>query len=158
MYQNFVNLKGRINLKVFDSFGNLKDEEDINNVIVNVGKAVVAGRILDDVTSAQAQPFDFIALGTNNTAAAATQTTLGAEITTGGGERSSASGSRVLTNVASDTAQLINTFNFTSTFSIVESGIFNDANSGDMLARQTFTAKNVNNGDSLQVTWKVTVS
>lgn len=158
MYQNFVNLKGKINLKVFDSFGRLKEEEDINNVIVNVGKAVVAGRILDDVTSAQAQPFDYIALGTSNTAAAATQTVLGAEITTGGGERSAASGTRVLTNVASDTAQLVNTFNFTSTFAIVESGIFNDANSGDMLARQTFTAKNVNNGDSLQVTWKVTVS
>jgi len=156
--QDGISLKGHINLKVFNPDGTLREEENICNVIVNRGKAVAAGRLLDDVTSAQAGPFDYIALGTSGTAAAATQTTLGSEITTNGGERSAASGSRETTSVASDTAQLVNTFNFTGTLAIQESGIFNDANSGDMLARQTFTTKNVNNGDSLQVTWQIAVS
>jgi hypothetical protein len=160
-FLNDFKLHGRVTLRHYDQWdarGNLLEEDRFPNVICNVGKAAVAGLILSDITSAAAPPFDWIALGTNATAASATDTVLGAEITSDGGERSSASGSRVTTSVTSDTAQLVNTFNFTGTLAIKESGMFNDANSGDMLARQVFSTKNVGNGDSLQVTWKIAVS
>jgi hypothetical protein len=54
--------------------------------------------------------------------------------------------------------QLIVTFNFTGTFAVTESGVLNAGAAGDLLSRQVFSAINVVNGDSLQVTWKVTVA
>jgi hypothetical protein len=155
-YEGMLGLKGKINIKHFDFEKRLLSEENIDNVIVNVGKAQVAGLILHD--AGVSSKYEYIAVGADNTAANATDTVLGDEITTGGGERAAATGTRVLVTVASDTAQLVNTFSFTNSFSVVESGLFNDPSSGEMLARQTFSAKNVDNGDSLQVTWKVTVS
>src|SRR3989338_3066540 len=62
--------------------------------------------------------------------------------------------SRVTTDVTNDTAQLVLTFNFTASFAVTESGVLNAASVGVLLARQTFSAINVANGDSLQVTWK----
>ena len=49
------------------------------------------------------------------------------------------------------------TFNFTLSFAVTESGVLNAASLGTLLARQTFSAINVANGDSLQVTWKFDV-
>jgi hypothetical protein len=40
---------------------------------------------------------------------------------------------------------------------VTESGTLNAAAAGVLLARQTFSAINVANGDSLQVTWKFDV-
>jgi hypothetical protein len=64
------------------------------------------------------------------------------------------------TETAGDTAQLLNTFNFTTggTFAVTESGVLNAASTGTLLARQVFTAINVASGDSLQVTWKFDVN
>jgi hypothetical protein len=84
---------------------------------------------------------------------------LESEITTSGGARASASVSLVTTDTAGDTAQLQNTFNFTTggTFAICESGVLNAASTGTLLAHQVFSAINVASGDSLQVTWKFDV-
>lgn len=149
-------LSGKVSYKLFDKFGNLKEERnDIPNLIVNAGKAQVAGLILADVAGTA---FDYIAIGTGTNAAAATDTTLQTEITTGGGARAAGTGTRVTTSVTNDTAQLVVTFNFTSSFAVTESGILNASSSGTMLCRQVFSAINVANGDSLQITWKVQVS
>ena len=50
------------------------------------------------------------------------------------------------------------TFSITGTVAITESGLFNDASVGSMLARVVFAALNLVNGDSVQITWTVTVS
>jgi len=132
--------------------GNKKLVHEADDLIVNVGKTAIAERIY----GVTADAFTYVAIGTDNTAAAAAQTTLIAEITTGGGERASAT----TTIVDSYTAQIENTFSFTASHAVVESGVFNDAtaNLGDMLCRQTFGAVNVVSGDALIMRWKVTVA
>lgn len=92
------------------------------------------------------------------TSANAGDTTLMSEITTGGGARAAATASRVTTTVTNDTAQLLLTFNFTASFAVTESGALNASSAGTLLARQVFSAINVANGDSLQVTWKFQAS
>ncbi len=127
---------------------------NIHNLVVNAGMAGVASRINGAGGEAA---FTYIAIGTGTVAPAATDTTLGTEITTGGGTRAAATASRVTTDVTNDTAQLVLTFNFTASFAVTESGALNAAAAGVLLARQTFSAINVANGDSLQVTWKFDV-
>lgn len=136
-------------------FGSWKLSLNIHNLVVDAGKAGVASRINGAGGEAA---FTYIAIGTGTVAPVAGDTALGAEITTGGGARASATASRVTTGVTNDTAQLQYTFNFTASFAVTESGALNAASVGTLLARQTFSAINVANGDSLQVTWKFQVS
>lgn len=134
--------------------GQWTNSASIANLVTNAGKAGVAGRI-NGVGSVNA--FDYIALGTGTTAAALGDTTLETEITTGGGARAQGTASRTTTDVTNDTARVVNTFSFTASFAVTESGVLNAASSGDLLCRQVFSAINVANGDSLQVTWDVDV-
>jgi len=134
--------------------GQWVSELHVANLITNAGMAGVASRINGADSEAA---FTYIAIGTGTTAAAATDTTLETEITTGGGARASATASRTTTDVTNDTATLVKTFSFTSTFAVTEAGALNAASSGVLLNRQVFTAVNVVNGDSLQVTINVDV-
>lgn len=121
--------------------------------ITNAGKAAVAGLILTDVA---VNDFDYLAIGTGVTAFNAAQTTLVAET-----HRVAGTGTRVLTAVANDTAQLVVTFSgFAGTEAVTEIGEFNAAAAGDMLMRQTFAALNVDwdEGDSIVMTVKVQAS
>jgi hypothetical protein len=122
----------------------------ISNLVTNAGMAGVASRVNGNGAEAA---FTYIAIGTGTTAAAATDTTLQTEITTNGGQRAAATASRTTTDVTNDTATLVNTFTFTGSFAITESGVLNAASAGTMLARQVFSAINVVSGDSLQITW-----
>jgi hypothetical protein len=137
-------------------FGRFVDSMVISNLITTAGVAGIAARINGSGSPAA---YTYIALGTGTTGAADADTQLEAEITTSGGARASASVSVVTTDTAGDTAQLVNTFNFTTggTFAITESGVLNAASTGTLLARQVFSAINVASGDSLQVTWKFDV-
>jgi hypothetical protein len=134
--------------------GEVIDRRVIKNLVVNAGKAAAAGLLNGVITNF----FEHIAIGTGAVAPAAGDTALGAEITTGGGARAPGTASRVTTTVANDTAQIVLTFNFTASFAVTESGVFDSISAGTMLCRQTFAAVNVVNGDSLQVTWKIQVS
>lgn len=124
------------------------------NLVTSAGKAGVASRINGDGSEAA---FTYIAIGTGTTAADAADTTLETEITTGGGQRASATASRTTTDVTNDTARLVKTFSFTSTFAVTEAGALNAASTGVLLNRQVFSAVNVVNGDSLQVTIDIDV-
>lgn len=126
----------------------------ISNLVTNAGMAGVASRINGDGAEAV---FTYIAIGTGAVAASATDTTLGTEITTGGGARAAATASRTTTDVTDDTATLVLTYNFTATFAVTESGVLNAGAAGVLLCRQVFSAINVVNGDSLQVTWDIDV-
>lgn len=123
------------------------------NLVTNAGKAAVAGLINGVVTDF----FDFIAIGTGTTAANAADTTLETEITTNGGQRAASTNSRVTTDVTNDTAQGVLTYAFTGSFAVTESGWLSASSGGTLLCRQVFSAINVVNGDSLQVTWKIDV-
>lgn len=140
--------------KIPTLFGFWTKKAIISNLVTNAGMAGVASRI--NGAGAEAA-FTYIAIGTGTTAAAAADTALEAEITTGGGARGAATASRVTTDVTNDTAQLVLTFNFTLSFAVTESGVLNAVAAGVLLARQVFSAINVVNGDSLQCTWKFDV-
>lgn len=126
----------------------------ISNGVPTAGKAGVASRI--NGSGAEAA-FTFIAVGTGTTAFDAANTTLETEIVDSGLSRAAASASRVTTDVTNDTAQLVVTYTVTGTKAVTESGVLNAASSGTLLCRQTFSAINVVNGDSLQITWKIDV-
>ncbi len=134
--------------------GHWSDARLISNLVTNAGMAGVASRINGSGGEAA---FTYIAVGTGTTAAAAADTALETEITDSGLARANSTASRVTTDVTNDTAQLQNTFSVTGTKAVTESGVLNAGVAGTLLARQVFSAVNVVNGDSLQVTWKFDV-
>lgn len=154
MSKNFDEQKfeGTYTLKVFDKFGRLKDIRVVKNLITSAGKAGLASRIGGAGSEAA---FTYIALGTGTTAANAADTTLEAELAASGLSRANASASRTTTTVTNDTARFQNTFSVTGSAAITEAGILNAASGGTLLSRQVFSAVNVINGDSLQVTYDV---
>jgi len=136
--------------------GEVIDHREVKNVITNVGKAELSKLSL---LGAGGTAFSQIAIGTSATAAKSTDSALGGEIVADGGQRSTASLSNVTSTIAlvNDTAQLVVTYTFTNTFAITESGVFNHTATGVILCRQTFAAVNVVSGDTLQITWKVSM-
>ncbi|MHA1191948.1 MAG: hypothetical protein ACTSP9_06580 [Promethearchaeota archaeon] len=97
--------------------------------------------------------FDYIAIGTDATAPNATQTALIAEV-----YRSAGTGSQETTTVTDDTARLTTSIAITSSVSIQEAAVFNSSSAGDMLARSTFSAVSVNNGDTINIGYDNVVS
>ncbi|HEY0141287.1 MAG TPA: hypothetical protein VGF48_10345 [Thermoanaerobaculia bacterium] len=124
---------------------------NLANLVTSAGKAGIASRINGSGGEAA---FTYIAVGTGTNAAAAGDTALQTEITDSGLARANATASRTTTTVTNDTAQLVQTFTVTGTKAVTESGVLNAGASGTLLARQVFSAINVVNGDSLQITWK----
>jgi len=148
-------LKGKVTLRVFDKDGKLKDIEEINNLIVNAGKAEVAKLIGSGLGGTA---FTHIAIGTGTTAAAVTDTELEAEVI-----RKAATITSVTTNVTDDTAQFEASFSsddgLSGNSAITEYGILNDPSAGDLLSHVVQSAKNLDwdAGDSLTVTWQIIV-
>lgn len=124
-----------------------------SNLVVSAGSAGVASRI--NGAGAEAA-FTYVSIGIGTTSPVAGNTALETERDQDGATNTthkSAAASRTTTDVTNDTATLIVTFSFTATLAVTESGVHNATPDGTMLARQTFSAINVANGDSLQVTW-----
>lgn len=144
-----------LDLQGFKLLGHYADTMKIKNLVVSAGKAGVASRINGSGGEAA---FTFLAVGTGTNAAAAGDTTLQTELATSGLSRAAATVSRVTTSVTNDTAQLDKTFSVTGTAAVTEAGALNAASSGTLLGRQVFSAVNVVNGDTLQITYKFQVS
>lgn len=148
IFSDDVKPKGRIKFELFDESGKLKETREINNVVVTVGKNYLATWL---TAATQADYFmRYLALGTGVGAASASDTTLGTELAT---------------RVAGTLTPTSNVWQNQATFgagvntgAITESGIFSASSSGTMFARQTFPVINKQVGDSLQVTWQVTLS
>ena len=134
--------------------GSWVSEMQISNGVPTVGKALVAGRINGSGSPAAAT---YIAVGTGTTAFNAADTTLETELATSGLSRAAGSVSLVTTDVTNDTAQIVVTYTVSGTAAVTESGVFNASSGPTLLCRQTFSAINVVNGDSLQITWKIDV-
>jgi hypothetical protein len=131
-------------------FGEYSLSLDKNNLVVSAGKAGLASRLNGDGAEAV---FNYLAVGLDNTAAAAGNTALGSEITDSGLERAAATASRVTTTVTNDTARLQKTWNVTGTKAVVEIGAFNAGSGGTMLGRTVFSVINVSNGFTLIATY-----
>jgi hypothetical protein len=127
----------------------------IHNTATTVGKAQVAGLINGQETNA----FKWIALDNSSTAAAAANTALASEITTAGLERAEATCSQTTTTGTDDTARLLHTWTATGTLSVRGCGIFDTSTeeAGTLGARTTFAEKNMEEDDTLEVTYDVKV-
>ncbi len=139
-------VKGTLKIVLADAQGNITDEREVPNLVVNVGKNFIASRMIgttDDIMS-------HMAIGTGTTAPAGGDTTLESEA------------GRVALNSNVRTANAIAyvaTFPAgTGTGAITEAGILNAASAGILLCRTTFAVINKGAADTLGITWTVSVA
>lgn len=145
MVTDSVAVKGSLQIKKLNLQGQLVEERDVNNLVVAVGKSVIASRLIGNTLPV----FSHMAIGSSNTAATTSQTTLGTEL------------GRV---AISTTSRTNNTVSYIATFpagtgtgALTEAGIFNNGVSGNMLCRTNFNAITKGAGDSVVITWNVTI-
>jgi hypothetical protein len=146
MFTESINVKGNLEVVLLDETGNQKDYRKVNNLVVAVGKDAIASRMVGNTTAIMSH----MAVGTSNTAATTSQTALGAEI------------GRVAldsTTRSSNTITYISTFPAgTGTGAITEAGILNASSSGNLLCRTIFGVVTKAAGDTVVITWNVTVA
>jgi hypothetical protein len=150
MLNENLKLGGEVSLVLKDKDGNVKDTREIKNLVVNAGLAYITSRMVD----ASKAVMSHMALGSNNTAAAAPQTDLQSIL----GSRE-AIDTTTITGSNNEKVQYVCAFEAgDATGAIVEAGIFNAASGGDMLCRTTFAVVNKAADDTMTVTWTITLS
>lgn len=139
---------GKLDVVLTNELGEVKQKFTVPNLVVQTGRNFIAHRM----TSNSNVVMSHMAIGTNNTAAALTDTTLGTET------------ARVALTSASTAANVVTyvaTFNPgtpSSANAVVEAGIFNAASNGDLLCRTVFDVVNKGTLDTLSITWTVSNS
>ena len=141
-------MTGRWRLELRGPDGQLKDVRDFENLIVNAGLDAAKNLLFDQATALVG--FNWIAIGSDATPAAAGQTALLAELARGASSYTDA-GTAVCTIERTFAAGV-------GTGTIVEVGAFNDAAAGDMFNRATFAAIAKGAGDTLKATCTITLS
>jgi len=129
--------------------------KDKHNLLTTDGRDFFHDQVYTN-TTAGTRGANFIALTTDDTGAAAGDTTLPDEIATGGLERAVATG--ITHTNDTNVTTLVKTFTASATHTAVQmSGTFN-ASSGGILAHEAvFTAVTLVSSDTLQVTWTLTL-
>jgi hypothetical protein len=143
--KDFLSAKGKLSIVVNDTAGNLKQELNVTNLVVDTGLDYIASRMKD--TTQTAMSHMAIGDGTNDPAAGDTglQNQLGRV-------------SLLSTTVTSNSVEYVATFPAgTGTGAVTEAGIFNASSGGTMLCRTEFAVINKAAGDSMTITWTVTV-
>ncbi len=144
--QDLLKASGALKVVVTGADGQVKEERVIPNLVVTVGKNFVASRMV----GTSAAVMSHMAIGSDNTPAAAGDTALGSEL-----GRVALAGASAATNVVTYTA----TFPAgTGTGAVVEAGIFNATPAGTMLCRTVFAVVNKGADDAMSITWTVTIS
>lgn len=149
-FKDKMNVTGKVTLKHIDAAGNTISENTVKNLVVDAGLAYIAGRMKE---TGRPDQMSHMALGASSQTPAAGDTALVSQLST-----------RVSLTTAGGTVSG-NTVTYTASFpagqstgAVVEAGIFNASTSGTLLCRTTFPVINKQAGDSLVVTWVVTVS
>jgi len=143
-----IKATGYLNVLLTDSNGNVKESYDFKNLVVTTGTSYIASRMKDATATAMTH----MEVGTGTSAATAGDTTLGTAIAS---SRTTLTSSTVSTN----TITYVATFAAgTGTGAVTEAGIFNASSAGTMLCRTVFSVVNKAAGDSMTVTWTVTIS
>ena len=146
MFTESINVKGNLEVILLDENGLQKDYRQVKNLVVAVGKDVIASRLVGNSLAIMSH----MAVGSSNTAATTSQTTLGTE----------------LGRVALDsTTRAANTITYVATFpagtgtgALTEAGILNAASTGNMLCRTVFGIVTKTSSDTVIITWNVTVA
>lgn len=146
--QDTIKLTGRLKMVLTDENGIVKQEQEVDNLVVTAGKGFIASRMKD----ATAVVMSHMAVGTSSTAPAVGDTTLGAEI-------ASSRTALTSTTVTTNSVAYVCTFGTgVGTGAVTEAGIFNASSAGTMLCRTTFSVINKGASDTLTITWTVTVN
>ena len=142
-----LSIKGEVTIIKYDIDGNITDKRKIPNMVVTAGKNFIASRIIQATSGVMSH----MGIGTSSTSAIVGQTILEAQAVNRVALTSSSVSLNVITYVATFGAGV-------STGSIQEAGIFNDVTAGTMLCRTTFPVVVKAIGDSIVITWVITVS
>lgn len=139
---------GKLRIVVQDeATGEVKHDIETTNLVVDTGLDYIASRMI----GTSAGVMSHMAVGSDNTAAAAGDTALGSQL----GSRKSLTSSTATDNAV----EYVATFAAgEGTGAVVEAGIFNAGTSGTMLCRTVFDVINKGASDSMTITWTVTVS
>ncbi len=144
--------RGSVHVQLIGSDGKVKQEHTKHNLIVTVGKSYLATWLAAATQSGEFM--SYMGLGTGTTSPAAGNTTLETEFSGGGYSRQQGT-----LTASSNVWQNVCTFSpGNGTGAITEAGLFSASTSGTMFARQTFSAYNKAAGDTLIITWTVTLS
>lgn len=146
MITDSIKVTGDLCVTLFDSSGAIKDKREVKNLVVTAGKSYIASRMSSNSTVVMSH----MAVGSSNTAPSASNTGLGAELGRVVLDTMSTSGATV-THVATFPAG-------TGTGALNEAGIFNASANGTMLCRTIFNTVNKASGDTVVISWNVTVS
>lgn len=139
---------GRVHVVHTNAQGVVVNDFEVPNLVVTTGKNYIAAKMV--ATTNSPVSMTHMGIGTGTASPVIGDTALGTQ--TG---RVLLSGNSVTDNSITYTA----TFPAgTGTGAITEAGIFNAGTSGTMLCRTTFPVVNKASGDTIAVTWVVTVS
>jgi hypothetical protein len=122
------------------------EEHNLHNLVVDTGLNYIVSRVKDTSETAMSH----MAIGSGTTSAAAGDTALESQL----GRVSLTS-----TTVSTNTVTYVASFGAgTGTGAVTEAGILNDATTGTLLCRTVFPVVNKQAGDSMTITWVITVS
>ena len=145
-----LKLSGQLNIVLKDKAGNIKEQREEKNLVVNSGLAFIVSRM----TGTSKAVMSHMALGSGTTAAGASQT----DLVTLFGSREALDSSTI---AGSNNEKVV----YVSAFeagdangAVTEAGIFNAASSGDMLCRTVFSVVNKAADDTMSVTWTITLA
>lgn len=141
-----IKATGELKIEVTGPDGKLKQSVVVPNMVVTAGLGHIASRMKDTTQAAMTH----MAVGTTNTAAALGNTTLAVEV---------ARVALTSTTVTGAGIAYVGTFPpGTGTAALVEAGLFNATPAGVMLCRTVFGTVTKDAGDTLVITWTVTLS
>lgn len=144
--QENLKMTGELAITVRDQAGRLKQTLVVPNLVVTTGKTYTASRMVGTSSNVMSH----MAIGTGTSSPVVGDTALGTQA-----GRVSLSAFTAAANAITATA----TFPAgTGTGAITEAGIFNASSGGDMLCRTTFPVVNKAAGDSISISWVITVS
>jgi hypothetical protein len=172
-------LTGHLTLEARDADGNLKAYRESDNVITQTGENCALRLLFTQAashtstgntvcTGALTNPFTYIAVGSGTTQEDGAQVALVTEIAANGLSRDQATTVTWTNSTGSEgtpgqaaVLTLSKVFTVTGSSTVAEAGLFNDTsanqNTDGMFARKVFDAVSVQNGDSLTVTWTISV-
>lgn len=148
MLNEELKVTGDVSFVLRDKTGKIIETKEITNLVVTTGRNYIASRMKDATATAMTH----MAIGTGAVAAALGDTALGTEL---------ARVALTSTNVTTNSIAYACTFAAgvpAGTNAFTEAGLFNAASAGTMLCRTVFAAINKAAGDSLTITWTITVS
>jgi hypothetical protein len=144
-----VSPKGMVQITKTNEFGEITQQFEVPNLVVTAGKIYIAGKMIATDSNVPIA-MSHMGIGTGTASPVAEDTGLGTQ-----------TGRVLLSGSLQDNNSITYTATFpagTGTGAITEAGIFNAGTGGTMLCRTVFPVVTKQAGDTIAVTWKVTVS